>query len=122
VGIGINSDWKMIDFPWAIAPTMTSLHELAGKRPIDNKQLLEAFLARLEPRYEALIAGQFDSAGWSTGQRTTGRKLVVDLGGGENLTGIGTGVDPETGALRVRSEDGRNVPVDSGEVVRCRVI
>ncbi|HEY5488327.1 MAG TPA: biotin--[acetyl-CoA-carboxylase] ligase, partial [Candidatus Limnocylindrales bacterium] len=50
VGIGVNTDWKMVDFPWAIAPTMTSLRELAGKRPIDNDQLLEAFIDRLEPR------------------------------------------------------------------------
>ncbi len=122
VGIGINSDWKMVDFPWAIAPTMTSLRELAGKRPIDNEQLLDAFLARLEPRYEALRSSQFDAGGWSAAQRTTGRTVVVDLGGGENVTGVGAGVHPDTGALLVRADDGRNVAVDSGEVIRCRVL
>ena len=122
VGIGINSDWKMTDFPWAIARTMTSLRELAGKRPIDNQQLLDAFLARLEPRYEALRVGQFDSGGWSAAQRTTGRTVVVDLGGGENVTGVGMGVHPETGALLVRSDHGKDVAVDSGEVIRCRVL
>ena len=35
---------------------MNSLRELAGKRPIDNDELLDAFLDRLEPRYEALRA------------------------------------------------------------------
>ena len=57
VGIGINSNWKSADFPWALSPTMTSLRELAGRRPIDNAALLDAFLARLEPRYEALNEG-----------------------------------------------------------------
>src|SRR3954454_2358506 len=88
VGIGINTDWKMSDFPWAIAPEMTSLRELAGKRPIDTEQLLEAFLDRLEPRYEALMQGQFDAGGWSAAQRTTGRRVVVDMGE-DKVTGKG---------------------------------
>ena len=102
VGIGINTDWKMTDFPWAIAPTMTSLRELAGKRPIDNDELLEAFLDRLEPRYEALRSGMFDAGGWSAAQRTTGRTVVVDVAGAE-ITGKGAGVDPESGALLVQA-------------------
>jgi BirA family biotin operon repressor/biotin-[acetyl-CoA-carboxylase] ligase len=120
VGIGINSDWRAIDFPWAIAPAMTSLRELAGRRPIDNEQLLQAFLARLEPRYEALERGQFDVAGWSTNQVTTTRHVGVELPT-ESIGGIATGIDPETGALLLSGDDGRSLEVDSGEVVRCRV-
>jgi BirA family biotin operon repressor/biotin-[acetyl-CoA-carboxylase] ligase len=120
VGIGINSDWKAADFPWALSPTMTSLRELAGRRPIDNAALLDAFLARLEPRYEALNAGTFDAAGWSTAQRTTGRRVVVELGN-ETVDGIGTGVDPDTGALLLEPDIGPQISIDSGEVVRCRV-
>ena len=121
VGVGINTDWKITDFPWAIAPTMTSLLELAGKRPIDNDELLDAFLGRLEPRYEALRAGTFDAGGWSAVQRTTGRTVVVDLGS-EKISGRAVGVDPESGALLVQPEVGAQVAVDSGEVVRCRVV
>ena len=121
VGIGINTDWKMIDFPWAIAPTMTSLRELGGKRPIDNDQLLEAFLDRLEPRYEALLTDRFDAGGWSVAQRTTDRTVVVETGSDE-ITGRGAGVDPDTGALLVQREHGPLERVDSGEVIRCRVI
>jgi BirA family biotin operon repressor/biotin-[acetyl-CoA-carboxylase] ligase len=121
VGIGVNTDWKMTDFPWAIAPTMTSLRELAGKRPIDNDQLLEAFLDRLEPRYEALVRGRFDAGGWSAAQRTTGRTVVVTMGD-DTVTGKGAGVDPETGALLVQPELGVLTAIDSGEVIRCRVV
>lgn len=122
IGIGVNTDWNMRDFPWAIAPTMTSLRELGGKRPIDNDQLLEAFLDRLEPRYEALQAGQFDAGGWSAAQRTTGRTVVVDAGD-RTVTGEGTGVDPDSGALLVRPEGGSTAEsIDSGEVIRCRVL
>jgi BirA family biotin operon repressor/biotin-[acetyl-CoA-carboxylase] ligase len=120
IGIGINTDWKLADFPWALAPTMTSLRELSGRRPIDNQALLDAFLARLEPRYEALKAGTFDAAGWSVTQRTTGHRVVVELGN-ETVAGTATGVDPETGALLVESESGQAVSIDSGEVIRCRV-
>jgi BirA family biotin operon repressor/biotin-[acetyl-CoA-carboxylase] ligase len=121
VGIGINTDWKMTDFPWAIAPNMNSLRELSGKRPIDNDQLLEAFIDRLEPRYEALKRGTFDAGGWSAAQRTTDRTVVVEVEGG-SVTGKGEGVDPESGALLVRSDFGERVHVDSGEVIRCRVV
>ena len=121
VGIGVNTDWKMTDFPWAIAPTMTSLRELGGKRPIDNDALLEAFIDRLEPRYEGLLSDQFDAAGWSVAQRTTGRTVVVDVGGSQ-ISGKGVGVDPDSGALLVQQEMGEQIAIDSGEVVRCRVV
>ena len=120
IGIGINSDWRAADFPWSLAASMTSLRELSGGRSIDNAALLDAFLARLEPRYEALRAGTFDAAGWSTAQFTTGRYVVVDLAA-ESLQGIATGVDPESGALLVEAEDHTVRSIDSGEVVRCRI-
>ena len=121
VGVGMNTDWKAADFPWALAPAMTSLRELAGRRPIDNQQLLDAFLARLEPRYEALLGGTFDAGGWTTAQRTTGRHVVVEMGE-TSVAGTATGVDPESGALLVDDEVTGDTAVDSGEVIRCRVL
>lgn len=120
IGIGINTNWAAANFPWALSRSMTSLRELAGRRPIDNEALLDAFVARLEPRYEALKQGTFDAAGWSATQRTTGRRVVVDLGDA-TLSGTATGVDPESGALMLRGDAGPGIQVDSGEVVRCRV-
>jgi BirA family biotin operon repressor/biotin-[acetyl-CoA-carboxylase] ligase len=121
IGMGVNTDWKGADFPWSLAPTMTSLRELAGRRPIDNAALLDAFLARLEPRYEALLKGRFDAGGWSAAQKTSGRTVVVDMGS-EMITGPASGVDPESGALLMLGDDGRRRSIDSGEVVRCRVV
>ena len=119
IGIGINGNWKAADFPWLLAATMTSLRQLSGNRPIDHGALLDAFLARLEPRYAALLDGKFDAAGWTVTQITTGRQVVVDVGG-ESIFGTATGVDPESGALLLDDGKGEHV-IDSGEVTRCRV-
>lgn len=120
VGIGINTDWKAATFPWSLAASMTSLRELSGGRPIDNAVLLDAFLARLEPRYEALLGGLFDAASWSGEQVTTGRHVMVTLGD-EAFQGTAVGVDPESGALMLETDDGSVRAIDSGEVLRCRV-
>lgn len=120
IGIGINGDWKPADFPWLLAATMTSLRQLSGNRPIDRTALLNAFLARLEPRYEALNAGTFDAAGWTATQMTTGRQIVVEVGG-ESFLGTGAGVDPDSGALLLDVQGGGQRVIDSGEVTRCRI-
>ena len=45
VGIGVNADWAAADFPPDLAPTMTSLREASGGRPIDRALLLDGFLS-----------------------------------------------------------------------------
>ncbi len=121
VGIGVNADWAAPDFPPALASSMSSLRELAGGRPIDREALLDGFLARLEPRYQALLDDRFDAGAWSARQATTGKDVVVEVGGGRPaLVGRASGVDPETGALWVRI-DGRDRVVDAGDVTRCRL-
>lgn len=120
IGIGVNGNWQPADFPWLLAATMTSLRQLSGNRPIDHAALLDAFLARLEPRYVALLGGNFDAAAWSVTQITTGRQVVVDVAG-EPMFGTGTGVDPESGALLLSPDGKTELAIDSGEVTRCRV-
>jgi biotin-(acetyl-CoA carboxylase) ligase len=121
IGIGMNADWPAAAFPPELRDSMTSLRELSGGRPVDRDVLLDAWLARLEPRYEALRSGHFDAGAWSTRQRTTGNAVELDLGG-SRVTGLAVGVDPESGALLVRGADGATQSIGSGEVVRCRVM
>jgi BirA family transcriptional regulator, biotin operon repressor / biotin---[acetyl-CoA-carboxylase] ligase len=121
VGIGVNAGWRAADFPADLAGSMTSLLELSRGRPIDRDALLEAWLDRLEPRYEALRAGRFDAGGWSRRQRTTGHRVEVDAGA-ERIEGVAMGVDPDTGALLVARPDGSLRAIGSGEVIRCRVV
>ncbi|MBA3779504.1 MAG: biotin--[acetyl-CoA-carboxylase] ligase [Chloroflexi bacterium] len=120
IGIGINADWAKEAFPVELAGFMTSLRQVSGGRPVDRENLLEAFLDRLEPRYEALQAGHFDAGGWSTRQRTTGREVEI-LVGPEIVAGTAVGVDPERGALLVETSEGQRA-IDSGDVIRCRVL
>lgn len=119
VGIGVNADWRAIHFPAELALSMTSLHELSAGRPIDREQLLDEFLARLEPRYEGLRTGRFDVGGWSRKQVTTGRQVELDVGS-RSISGLAVGVEPESGALLVEV-DGKPERIESGEVVRCRL-
>jgi BirA family biotin operon repressor/biotin-[acetyl-CoA-carboxylase] ligase len=121
VGIGINGDWPVEHFPADLAPSMTSLRELSGGRPIDRDTLLEAWLSRLEPRYEALRAGRFDAGGWSARQRTTGHQVEIDAPDGR-IVADAVGVEPDTGALLVRGTDGGTTAIDSGDITRCRVV
>ncbi len=121
VGIGINADWAAADFPPELATSMASLRELSGGRPIERDTLLDAWLDRLEPRYEALRQGRFDSGAWSTRQRTTGEMVEVDMPDGR-VQGRALGVDPEGGSLLIEGRDGATVAIDAGDVTRCRVV
>jgi BirA family transcriptional regulator, biotin operon repressor / biotin---[acetyl-CoA-carboxylase] ligase len=99
VGLGLNADWAAADFPPELAGTMTSLRE-AARRRIDLDALLDRFLARLEPRIEALRTGIFDGAGWADRQLTTGRTVRLGTPAGDETVGA-LGVDAATGALVV---------------------
>lgn len=120
VGIGINGDWPADAFPPELADSMTSLGEVGG-RPIDTEQLLEAFLVSLEPRFDALRAGRFDSGEWEGRQVTTGRDIELIGADGAGSPFRAVGVDPETGALIIEDPvDGRR-SVIVGEVRHVRL-
>jgi BirA family biotin operon repressor/biotin-[acetyl-CoA-carboxylase] ligase len=120
VGIGVNADWAAADFPPELASSMNSLRELSGGRRIDREVLLDGFLARLEPGYEALGAGRFDAAAWSRRQITTGREVEVATEA-SRIVGLAIGVDLESGALSL-VVDGRQLAIGTGDVRRCRVV
>ena len=100
VGLGINTDWAAAEFPADLAGSMTSLHEASGT-PIDNDELLEAFIARLESSIVALRAGRFDATAWSDRQLTTGRWVRLSFPDGSSSDLPAVGVDTRSGALLV---------------------
>jgi BirA family biotin operon repressor/biotin-[acetyl-CoA-carboxylase] ligase len=122
VGIGINADWPPEAFPSELAATMTSLRAAAGHR-IDTASLLDGFLDRLRPRFEALRQGAFDPGEWRDRQVTTGRVVRVNERDREAVVARAIGVDTETGALLVEdpsSAEGRR-SVFTGDVVHARL-
>jgi BirA family transcriptional regulator, biotin operon repressor / biotin---[acetyl-CoA-carboxylase] ligase len=122
VGIGINADWPRDEFPIEIASSMTSL-AAEGTRRVDETELLEAFLASLEPRVDALRAGAFDGRAWSDRQATSGREVRLHEHGLEPAAARAVAVDTESGALLVEdpaSPDGVR-QVFSADVVHVRL-
>lgn len=122
VGIGINGDWAAADFPPELAPTMTSLREASGGRPIDATALFDAFMERVEVRVAAFRGGVFDVASWTERQATTGRFVTLDddeATRGRPVRALG--VDAASGALAVEDGSQRERLVHAGEVTRVRV-
>ena len=122
VGIGVNVDWARDEFPPDLAPTMTSLRELAPDRRLAARELERAFLDGLEHRVRALRAGAFDAEVWAARQVTTDRDVRIDQGDGL-FDAFATGVDPDTGALRIADDaaPGGQRAIHAGEIVRLRL-
>ena len=121
VGLGVNVDWARADYPPDLAQSMWSLSEASGRRRIDRDALLSAWLERLQPLYEELKAGRFDSLRWADAQITTGATVAVETGE-TTVHGTGVGVDRESGSLLVRTGPGQPLSaIAVGDVVRCAV-
>jgi len=120
VGIGTNVDWARPDFPPELADSMTSLRELARGRPVSADSLLDAFLARLEPRIEALREGYFDVEGWHERQITTGRTVRLDMPDGSAIVANAVGVDGSSGGLLIEDGDAERELL-AGEIVHVRL-
>jgi BirA family biotin operon repressor/biotin-[acetyl-CoA-carboxylase] ligase len=120
VGIGINTDWPIDEFPPDLAPTMTSLRVAGGRRIVED-ELLEVFLASLKPRIEALRGGTFDADEWTDRQLTTGRLVrLVERGDATSLARV-LRTDAETGALVVEDPATGERHVYSADVVHLRL-
>jgi BirA family biotin operon repressor/biotin-[acetyl-CoA-carboxylase] ligase len=100
VGMGLNVDWPVDDFPADLAGSMTSLREAAGQGPLDVAALRDRFLDRLAFGIEALRAGRFDGPAWAGRQLTTGRTIRIEHPDRHEVARA-VGVDEDTGALRV---------------------
>lgn len=114
IGIGLNTNWAVADFPPALGTSMTSLQAASSGRPIDHDVLLDAFLDRLEVGIDALRAGRFDAADWADRQLTTGRLVEIVAPDGAVTTIRALGVDAATGALVVEDD---TVPAGERQVV-----
>lgn len=126
VGLGVNVDWPVADYPPELAGSMTSLREAAGGRVPGGRavdvRLLDRFLEHLVAGIEALRAGRFDGASWAGRQLTTGRMIRLEHAH-HHETVQAVGVDEDTGALLVADPGARRGvrQVLVGEVSHVRV-
>lgn len=122
IGIGINVDWDRSGFPAEFGAGMTSLSEAAGGRSVGRHALAEAFLGRLEPLIEDLLAGSFPADIWRDRQLTNGLPVRLEWPDGSAETVIAVDVDAGSGALLIRpvAGDGPTRAVVVGEIRHLR--
>jgi BirA family biotin operon repressor/biotin-[acetyl-CoA-carboxylase] ligase len=126
VGIGVNVSTGPGELPppGPGALAATSLH-LEGAASLDRTALLAEILAGLERRYQAWRRVYGDPERSSlraeyTGLcATLGRRVRVELPGGQLLDGLAAGVDAD-GRLLVSVPPGADLPVAAGDIVHLR--
>jgi BirA family biotin operon repressor/biotin-[acetyl-CoA-carboxylase] ligase len=130
VGVGVNVSAAPPDLPQKALPP-TSLRDL-GVASLAREPLLTEILAEFERWYLAWreAGGDPDRCGlraeYTRLSATIGRRLQVELPGGQLLSGLAVGVDSD-GRLVVRVEPGTEsageateLPVAAGDVVHLR--
>ncbi len=116
VGIGINVNIDIRDFPEDIQENTISLKEISGKE-ISRVKLVQTFLQEFEKYYESLKRREFSSIlkEWKLYSHTLGKKVRVDIGE-KIITGEVIDIN-ESGALILKKEDGELVEIISGTII-----
>jgi BirA family biotin operon repressor/biotin-[acetyl-CoA-carboxylase] ligase len=120
VGVGINVNTDLEDFPAPIRNLATSLRLSTG-RAVSRVGLLQTLLHQLEQWYERLCQRSFATIleTWRQYEMTLGRWVEVSLPT-SSLAGVAEDLDTD-GALLVRDQGGRLHRILVGDVVHCRV-
>lgn len=113
VGIGINVNIDLREFPEDIQENTISLKETSGKE-ISRVKLAQTFLQEFEKYYEILKRREFSSIlkEWKLYSHTLGKKIRVDIGE-RIITGEAVDINEE-GSLILKKEDGELVEIISG--------
>ncbi len=116
VGIGINANIDLRDFPEDIQENTISLKETSGKE-ISRVKLVQTFLQEFEKYYEKLKRKEFSSIlkEWKSYSHTLGKKIRVDIGE-RIITGEAIEIN-ESGALILKKEDGELAEIISGTII-----
>lgn len=117
MGIGINANIDIRDFPKDIQKNTTSLKETSGKE-ISRVELLQTFLQEFEKYYEKLKRKRFPSIlkEWKLYSHTLGRKIRVDMGE-KIITGEAVDINEE-GVLILKKEDSELIKIISGTILQ----
>jgi BirA family biotin operon repressor/biotin-[acetyl-CoA-carboxylase] ligase len=123
VGIGINVNGRRESFPEDIREIATSIATETG-RLCDRASLLAAILSELELYSEALLTRPPETflSGYARLCSTLGRRVRVNLAGGEAVEGLADSIAPD-GSLRIirdQASGSGTMEVRAGDVVHLR--
>ena len=113
VGIGLNVNQKIYDFPEEIQMAATSLH-IESKTVIDRDLLLIEILQCLDQQYSLFLDGKFSRIINSWTKRTILSDNIVIQAEGINLSGLFWGID-EYGRLCLKVNN-ELIKINSGNV------
>lgn len=115
LGIGLNVNIDIMDFPEEVRGTATSLMEELGK-PISRLQLLRSILREEEKVYDLFLKDGFAPIREEVRNLsyTLGKWVTVNYGKGM-VSGKALDIS-ESGALLLRTDKGRMITVTSGDV------
>ena len=116
VGIGIDSNLKLEDFPEDIRIGTTTLtEELPAK--VDENELIAIFLNEFEKVYDLYKAGEIETIlkDWRDLSDTIGKYVNITQTGGRITQGYVVGINKE-GSLIIEKQDGTLEKIISGEL------
>jgi BirA family biotin operon repressor/biotin-[acetyl-CoA-carboxylase] ligase len=116
VGVGVDVNLNVDDFPAEIATQATSLKIESGKTVV-RVELAAAILRALDHEYGRLLVGEFENIAdeWEKHCTTLGQRLVIVLGD-RRIGGRAESLDDD-GALMLRTEHGRLERIVGGDVL-----
>lgn len=119
LGVGVNLNARLADFPPEVAEIATSLAEARSQR-VPRALFTAALLTRLEQWLEVHKSEGFEPirAAWKKHSATLGQEVLVKTERRE-FTGVAEDIDP-SGALLVRTKDGTVEKVVAGDVEQLR--
>ncbi len=112
VGIGVNVNLRLVDFP-EILPIATSLSDELG-REVSRLELIRRLLVEIERLYLALPVGESIYEEWRDRLITLGRRVIVNWGT-TSYEGIAESVASD-GSLLLRHADGSLIKIVAGDV------
>ncbi|MCD6337927.1 MAG: biotin--[acetyl-CoA-carboxylase] ligase [Verrucomicrobia bacterium] len=119
LGVGVNVNLSLRDFPQRLRPAATSMRIAAGKR-FDRAAVAVTLLRELDAVYDAILRGDFEkiAAEWRDLSCTLGREVTVEAGA-RRVSGRAEALDPN-GGLVIRRDDGRAEALLSGTILEQR--
>lgn len=115
IGVGINANIDLEDFPNALQQSLTSLKQILGFR-VKRRLLIEGILNNFEHRYKRLKEGKWSELlqEWKNLAVFLGKHVEV-ISANESLAGVALDVD-DTGALVIKLDDGAVRRIIEGDV------